>query len=113
MFQYDPEPFERLPRARFIEALQAEGIPVSGGYQPLYREPFLRNTLHSRAFQAIYGPKRISEYLEQIQCPANERVCEKALWLMQTTLLGPRSDMEQIAEAVRKVQRQAGKLARA
>ena len=32
---------------------------------------------------------------------------------MQTTLLGSRSDMDQIAEAVRKVQRQAGKLVRA
>ena len=32
---------------------------------------------------------------------------------MQTMFLGPRSDMDQIAEAVRKVQRQAGKLIRA
>jgi perosamine synthetase len=110
MFRYDPDQFEHLPRARFIEALTAEGIPVSGGYQPLYREPFLRNTLQSRAFQTIYSPKRISEYLEQIQCPANERLCESALWLMQTTLLGPRSDMDQIADAVRKVRRNALKL---
>ncbi len=58
-----------LPRSRFLEALAAEGIPCSGGYQPLYKEPFLRNTLQSRAFQAIYAPKRISEYFEQIQCP--------------------------------------------
>jgi perosamine synthetase len=113
MFRYDSGPFEGLPRSRFIEALQAEGIPVSGGYQPLYKEPFLRNTLQSRGFQAIYSPKRVSEYLEQIQCPANERVCESALWLMQTTLLGPRSDIDQIAEAVRKVHRNAGKLVRA
>ncbi len=113
MFRYDSDHFERLPRSRFLEALQAEGIPISGGYQPLYREPFLRNTLQSRAFQAIYAPKRISEYLEQIHCPANERACETGLWLMQTTLLGSRSDMDQIAEAVRKVQRQAGKLVKA
>ncbi len=32
---------------------------------------------------------------------------------MQTTLLGPRSDMDQIADAVRKIQKQAGKLAKA
>ncbi len=112
MFSYQAEPFNGLPRSRFIEALQAEGIPVAGGYQPLYKEPFLRNTLQSRAFQAIYSPKRISEYLEQIDCPENERVCQKALWLMQRTLLGPRSDMDQIADAIRKVQRQAPKLAK-
>ena len=108
-----PSNFERLPRSRFLEALEAEGVPISGGYQPLYREPFLKNTLQSRAFQAIYSPKRISEYLEQIQCPANERLCETGVWLMQTTLLGSRSDMDQIAEAVRKVHRQAGKLVKA
>ena len=56
MFRYDAAGFEGLPRAKFIEALQAEGIPVAGGYQPLYREPFLRNSLQSRAFQAIYCP---------------------------------------------------------
>jgi dTDP-4-amino-4,6-dideoxygalactose transaminase len=113
MFRYDAEHFEKLPRSRLIEALQAEGIPVYGGYQPLYREPFLRNTLQSRAFQAIYAPKRISEYLEQIHCPANEQLCETALWIFQTTLLGPRSDMDQIAEAFRKVRRQASKLLQA
>jgi dTDP-4-amino-4,6-dideoxygalactose transaminase len=113
MFRYDSEHFERLPRSGFIQALRAEGIPCSGGYQPLYKEPFLRTTLQSRAFQAIYPAKRISEYLEQIHCPANDRLCETACWLTQTTLLGPRSDMDQIAEAVRKVQKQAAKLIKA
>jgi dTDP-4-amino-4,6-dideoxygalactose transaminase len=113
MFRYDAEHFAGLPRSRFLQALHAEGIPCSSGYQPLYKEPFLRTTLQSRAFQAIYGPKRISEYLEQIHCPANERLCETACWLMQTTFLGPRSDMDQIAEAVRKVRGQAGKLIKA
>jgi dTDP-4-amino-4,6-dideoxygalactose transaminase len=113
MFRYDPAHFDGLPRAQFLKAVHAEGIPAAAGYQPLYKEPFLRNTLQSRAFQAIYAPKRISEYLEQINCPANERLCEAGVWLMHTTLLGPRSDMEQIAEAVRKVHRHAGKLAKA
>ena len=99
--------------ARFLQALHAEGVPCSGGYQPLYKEPFLANTLRSRAFQAIYAPKRISEYLEHIQCPVNDRLCESAVWLTQTTLLGTRSDMDDIAVAVRKVQNYAAKLAKA
>ncbi len=112
MFRYDPAHFDGLPRGKFIEALSAEGIPCSGGYQPLYREPFLKNTLESRAYQAVFSPARISEYLERIHCPSNDRLCETAVWLTQTTLLGPRSDMAQIAEAVRKVQQNAAKLAR-
>jgi dTDP-4-amino-4,6-dideoxygalactose transaminase len=113
MLRYDSPAFEGLPRAKFLQAIHAEGIPCSGGYQPLYREPFLKNTLESRAYQAIYPSRRISTYLESIDCPANDKLCESAVWLTQTMLLGPRSDMDQIAEAVRKVQKNAGKLLRA
>ncbi len=110
MFRYDSAQFEGLPRAKFLEAVHAEGIPCSGGYQPLNKEPFLKNTLQSRPYQAIYSPQKISEYLERSHCPENDRLCETAVWLTQTMLLGPRSDMDQIAEAVGKVQRHAGKL---
>ena len=47
---------------------------------------------------------------EQNQCPANDRLCLEAVWFIQTMLLGPRTDMEQIAEAIRKIQAQAGRL---
>jgi dTDP-4-amino-4,6-dideoxygalactose transaminase len=113
MFRYDPAGFEGLPRSRFIEAMSAEGIPCSPGYSPLYREPFLKNTLESRPFRAVYSPKRIADYLDRIQCPANDRLCDQGVWLFQTVFLGPRSDMDQIADAVRKIQKQAGKLAKA
>jgi perosamine synthetase len=33
------------------------------------------------------------------------------VWFTQNMLIGPRGDMEQIAEAVRKIQANAGKLA--
>ena len=113
MFRYDPDRFAGVPRARFLEAMHAEGIPCSGGYQPLYKEPFLATAMASRAFQAIYASKRRSEYFERIQCPANDRLCETAVWLTQTTLLGSRSDMDQIAEAMRKIQKYAARLLKA
>ena len=47
------------------------------------------------------------------QCPANDRLCEEAVWFTQNMLLGDREDMEQIAAAVRKIQAHAGSLARA
>jgi dTDP-4-amino-4,6-dideoxygalactose transaminase len=113
MMRYDPAGFEGLPRAKFLEALGAEGIPCSAGYSPLYREAFLKNALESRPFRAVYPPQRIADYFERIHCPANDRLCEQGVWLFQTLFLGPRSDMDQIADAVRKVQKQAGKLVRA
>ena len=42
MFRYDKEKFAGLPRAKFLKALAAEGIPCSGGYSPLNKEPFLK-----------------------------------------------------------------------
>jgi dTDP-4-amino-4,6-dideoxygalactose transaminase len=110
MFRYDQAQFDGLPRGKFLQALAAEGIPASGGYQPLDKEPFLKNTLLSRGFQAIYGAARLSDYLEKTHCPANDRLCQVAVWLTQTMLLGPRSDMDEIAAAIRKVQKHGARL---
>ena len=107
MFRYDPAHFSGAPRARFLKALEAEGIPCSGGYTPLNKEPFLKNTLHGRAFQSACSPEEIARYEARNHCPVNDRLCEEAVWFFQTMLLGSRQDMEQIAEAVRKVQRQS------
>jgi perosamine synthetase len=107
MFRYDKARFANLPRARFLAALHAEGIPCSGGYTPLNKEPFLKHTFDSRAYRAIYPAQQLVEWTERNHCPANDKLCEEAVWFTQTMLLGPRDDMDQIAEAVRKIQRQA------
>jgi len=113
MFRYDKAHFAGLPRSRFFAALQAEGIPCSGGYAPLNKEPFLKNTLQSRAFRSIYAAQEIAAYEARNHCPANDKLCEEAVWFFQTMLLGSKTDMDQIAEAIRKIQKQAALLARA
>ncbi len=110
MLRYDPAHFAGLPRARFLKALEAEGVPCSGGYTPLNKEPFLRNTLHSRAYQTIYSSAEIAAYEERNHCPVNDHLCEEAVWFTKEMLLGPKEDMEQIAEAIRKIQKQASAL---
>jgi len=113
MFRYLKEHFAGLPRATFLKALRAEGVPCSGGYAPLNQEPFLKNVLASRACRAVFSPERLARWEQQNLCPANDRLCQEAVWFIQTMLLGPRTDMEQIAEAIRKIQAQAGRLAKA
>jgi dTDP-4-amino-4,6-dideoxygalactose transaminase len=110
MFRYDPAHFANLPRSRFLAALNAEGIPSSGGYTPLNKEPFLKHTFDSRAFRAIYPPKQLAEWAERNHCPVNDKLCEEAVWFTQTMLLGPPEDMDQIAAAISKIQRQAASL---
>ena len=110
MLRYDKTQFANLPRARFLKAMHAEGVPSSGGYTPLNKEPFLKHTFDSRAYRAVYPAKQLAEWTERNHCPANDQLCEEAVWFTQTMMLGPREDLDQIAEAVRKIQRQASAL---
>jgi perosamine synthetase len=113
MLRYDKAHFADLPRARFLNALAKEGIPCSGGYTPLNKEPFIKQTLNSRGYRSAYSEREIADWEERNECPENDKLCEEAVWFFQTMLLGSRRDMEQIAEAVRKIQQHAGELASA
>jgi perosamine synthetase len=113
MLRYQPGPFAGLPRGRFLEALRAEGVPCSPGYRPMNREPYVAATLASKAYQRLYSKEVLTGWAERNQCPANDRLCEEAVWFTQTMLLGPRQDMDDIASAVRKIHASAADLAKA
>ena len=113
MLRYDPEPFAGLPRAQFLRAMRAEGVPCSGGYSPLDTQPFVKATLETSAYRRIYSPEILTDWEERTRCPANDRLCQEAVWFGQTMLLGPRSDMDDIAGAIRKIRVAAPDLARA
>jgi len=113
MFRYDPDRFSGLPRAAFLKALAAEGVPAQSGYSPLNKEPFLEAALAGPGVEAIYSRARLDAWRAANRCPQNDRLCAEAVWLVQTMLLGPRQDMDDIAGAVRKVQAHAAKLAKA
>jgi dTDP-4-amino-4,6-dideoxygalactose transaminase len=113
MFRYDASRFAGMPRAKFLKALSAEGIPCSGGYSPLNQELFVKNTLRSKSYQRVFSKERLARWEEQNRCPANDRLCKEAVWFTQNMLLGPRTDMDQIAAAVGKIQANAAELAKA
>ncbi|HSD67177.1 MAG TPA: DegT/DnrJ/EryC1/StrS family aminotransferase [Vicinamibacteria bacterium] len=113
MLRYEPQAFAGLPRARFLEALRAEGVPCSPGYSAMNREKYVAATLASRAYQRIYPKEVLADWAERNLCPANDRLCEEAVWLTQTMLLGPRKDMDDVAAAVRTIHAAAAELAKA
>jgi perosamine synthetase len=113
MMRYDSRKFGGLPRATFLKALDAEGIPASGGYFPLNKEPFLKNTFASSGFQAIYSQERLAKWEEANHTPANDQICAEAVWFTQNMLIGPKRDMDQIAGAVHKVQQHSAELIKA
>ena len=113
MFRYEREKFANLPRNKFIKALRAEGVPCSDGYGPLNKVGFIRDALNSRGYKRVYGEAAIKDWAERNACPENDRLCQEAVWFMQNMLLGPRSDMDEIAAAIRKIHAHAAALASA
>lgn len=114
MFRYDPSQFAGLDRAKFLAALSAEGVPCSGGYGVMNKDDYVSGLVKSRHFLKLYGEKRLKDWLARNQdCPQNEKLCGEAVWFYQTMLLAERSKMDQIAEAIRKIQKHAAELAKA
>ena len=113
MFRYDAEAFAGLPRDKFLKALGAEGIPASPGYSTLNTQPFIKNVLKGRGFQKLFSAQRLKQWEEKNLCPQNDKLCKEAVWFTQNMLIGPRTDMEQLAEAVRKIKAHAGELVKA
>ena len=112
-FRYIKEQFQGIPRATFLKALQAEGVPCMSGYEPLNKMPYLGHAFQTKNFQKMY-PKEmldINRYSESNQCPECDRLCyEEAVWMTQNLLLGSKSDMDDIASAIDKIHKNASKL---
>ena len=113
MFRYEADKFAGLPRAKFLKALRAEGIPLSQGYGPLNRSAFLKTTFQSRGFRRLFPAERLARWEEQNLTPVNDRLCKEGCWMIHTVLLSDRESMDQIAEGIRKVHKHAAELARA
>ncbi|MBN2309391.1 MAG: DegT/DnrJ/EryC1/StrS family aminotransferase [Candidatus Hydrogenedentes bacterium] len=106
MFRYD-EQAAGLPRNAFVEALAAEGVPVSTGYSyPLYRNPmFVEKRFINGSFPLgtpYHDDMDYAGFAER--CPVAERACaHEAVWIPQEVFLGDDSDMDDIAGAIEKV----------
>jgi perosamine synthetase len=109
---YEKEFFKGLPRAKFVEAVAAEGIRFGGGIDSnLHLNPFIDTYLNMKSFQKIYPKERLDKYRKENVCPVNERIGkETGLSLGQRVFLGTKKDMEDIVAAIVKVQKSASRL---
>jgi dTDP-4-amino-4,6-dideoxygalactose transaminase len=109
MMRYDSAQFGGAHRNRFVQVLNAEGIPCSIGYgQPLYREEvFHKDPRVLRVLQAHGGGVDYAKF----DCPVCERICrDEAVWFYQSMLLGTQEDMDDIVKAVEKIKENAGEM---
>jgi len=112
MMRYDPSAFGGLSRAAFLKALGAEGIPASSGYSPLNKEPFLETVISSRHYKRIFGEAALKRWRERNLCPENDKLCAQSVWFTQNMLIGPKSDMDQIASAILKIRASASAISK-
>jgi len=93
-----------ISRGRFIEALQAEGVPASEGwYRPLYRNGVFANA-HIGPPHGIRAPLAgMGVDYRNVFCPVCEQVCRDAVWIPQNVLLADEPQILRLAGAIRKV----------
>ncbi|MGQ4809448.1 L-glutamine:2-deoxy-scyllo-inosose aminotransferase [Candidatus Entotheonellaceae bacterium PAL068K] len=112
--RYNAAAFGGASKARFIAALQAEGIDgVHAGYTlPAYRQPVMLSENFGLStpplFHGVYAPP--PDYA-RVRQPVTERACtQEAIWLRHSLLLGERRDMDDIVAAIVKIQQHSDEL---
>ncbi len=102
IFRYQADKFGGVPRERFLAALNAEGIPCSAGYPPLYGHPLFQASIeqHPEVYDWQGGPGHYAH----LSLPVTERICkEEVVWLTQNILLGEPEDMDDVVAAIEKI----------
>ncbi len=108
VFRFDGDAFAGLDRDTFVAALEAEGVPCDGRfYESLPRSELLRpDPSRYPAWSTALANTPATE------CPNADRAAyREAVWLPHQLLLGTTADVDDIVDAVLKVQRGAAGLA--
>jgi hypothetical protein len=74
--------------------------------------PYLENVLKTKNYKLMYPAEMLDykKYMERNQCPVNDQLCEEAVWFGQNMLLADKSDMDNIATAIERIQKNAEKI---
>ena len=110
---YNKDKFKGLTRNQFLESLRAEGVPCSSGYTPLHTQPFIKAAFESKLYQKVYDKEDLDyrNFIDKNQCPMNDRICnEEAIWMTQNLFLENKSSMDDIANAIEKIQANADRI---
>ena len=92
--RFQQDAYQGVSRARVIQALQAEGVPVTPGYpQPIYRNELFQHHAH-----VVHD------------CPVAEAYCRDSIWLPHNALLADEDWIDEVLAAMRKVRERADEL---
>jgi dTDP-4-amino-4,6-dideoxygalactose transaminase len=116
MAKYNPEVLG-VSKDVFVDALAAEGIAVVKGYSsPIYKNPmFINQDFYPKGcpINCCHYGKTIDYASFEASCPVSERACSsEAAWFDQRMFLGTKEDMDDIVNAILKVQNNVNELKR-
>lgn len=108
IFHVHKKEFAGLSTERFIEALNAEGIPHQASYPPLHQLDMFRNGEYRKRLSGKQAKDK-HKFLKA-KFPVTQRAAWETVWLPQPVLLGDEEDMHEIAAAITKIQKNAKEL---
>jgi len=104
ILRYDAEVFGGPDRDTFVRALNAEGIPASSGYTPLYKLGVFSNPDALRCSLLCSRYAGDAKPYAELFHPVTERACSsEAVWLFHNLLLADERDLDDIVRAVEKI----------
>jgi perosamine synthetase len=111
-FRYQKEHFAGLSREKFIHALKVDGLGDAGtGYTPWNKEKHVSSLATNPHYKRLYSKETFARWQQHRECPENDLLCAENMRFTQATLLGPKSDMDKIAEAIHRIQKHAAQIA--
>jgi dTDP-4-amino-4,6-dideoxygalactose transaminase len=109
IFHVDKKNFAGISTERFIEAMNAEGIPNQASYPPLHDLHMFRNSEYRKCLSGKQATEEHAFLKEKF--PNTQKAAWETVWIPQPALLGGEEDMHEIAAALRKIQKCAKELA--
>jgi len=103
--------FNNVDRSKFLKAIAAEGVSMAPYIKGLHTEPWVDHILGLKEYKAMYDAKRIRQYRETLVLPNCDLVGEEMLIINGSSqLLGTKSDMDDIINAIMKIYENRDKL---
>jgi 3-amino-5-hydroxybenzoate synthase len=102
IFHYNKRAFAGVPIKRFIEALEAEGIPTQASYPPIHELELFRSGEYIKRLPK--DARRNARAALEGRYPNTRRGARETVWLPHPVLLGGQEDTAKIVEAIRKIQ---------
>jgi dTDP-4-amino-4,6-dideoxygalactose transaminase len=94
VLHYDKQLASGIPLIDFVTAVRAEGVPVEGTYGTVYAHP---------SYRLVGEVSWYSQRVVRARCPVAEAAEACVFTLPHQVLLGPTSDLDDVATAIDKV----------